>query len=61
MSDVNPIALQKALGGISYPSSKDGIVKTAEGNGADDTVLSALRKLPDQQFTGPDDVQKAVF
>lgn len=57
----NPIELQKHLGGLDYPVSKDDVVRKAEDAGADDTVLDALRNLPDKTFEKPTDVTEAVF
>ena len=40
MSDnPNPIELQKHLGGLDYPVSKEDVVRKAEDSGAGDTVL----------------------
>jgi hypothetical protein len=58
--DVNPIELQKHLKGISYPASKDEVVATAEGNGAPQDILEALRGAGPDEFSGPDQVQKAL-
>ncbi len=60
MADVNPIELQKYLGGIDYPASKDDLVKKAESNGAGDEVMEALRGIPDQEYDAPTAVTKAV-
>jgi Protein of unknown function (DUF2795) len=57
----NPIDLQKHLSGVSYPAGKNDLIATAQRNGADDQLLGALNKLPDKQFSGPDQVQKAIF
>ncbi|HXD27137.1 MAG TPA: DUF2795 domain-containing protein [Arthrobacter sp.] len=60
MSDApNPIELQKALGGVDYPASVEDLVSAAEGNGADDSVLDALRALPDQEYDSPVQVTEA--
>jgi Protein of unknown function (DUF2795) len=56
----NPIQIQKFLGGIDYPASKDEIVRTAEEKGADDAVLDALRGIPDQEYDAPTAVSEAV-
>lgn len=56
----SPIEIQKALGGMDYPASKDELVKHAEDSGAGDDVLSALRGLPDRQFDAPTDVNKEI-
>lgn len=60
MADVNPIKLQKALGGVDYPASKDELVKNAEGKDADDDVLSFLKDLPDRNYETPADVNKEM-
>jgi hypothetical protein len=38
----NPIQLQKLLKGMAYPASKGELVRHAEDNGADETVLEAF-------------------
>ena len=60
MADVNPIELQKALGGMNYPASKEDLVKHAKGEDADDEVLSFLRDLPDRNYETPADVNKEM-
>jgi hypothetical protein len=57
----NPIELQKSLAGASYPSSKEQLIERAKANGANQDVLEDLKKLPDREFGGPDQVQKAIF
>ncbi|MEW9527762.1 DUF2795 domain-containing protein [Microbispora sp. NPDC049125] len=61
MADVpNPIQLQKHLKGVDYPAGKSDLIETARDQGADDTVLDALRKIPDREYDGPNAVSKAV-
>ena len=60
MADVNPIELQKHLGGVDYPASKDDLVRRAEESGAGDDVLEALRGIPDREYDAPTAVTKAV-
>jgi len=59
MADVNPIQLQKFLGGIEYPASKQTLIDTAKEHGADDDVLEVLNGLPDQEYDAPTAVVKA--
>ncbi|WP_372698837.1 DUF2795 domain-containing protein [Arthrobacter sp. JSM 101049] len=60
MSDApNPVELQKALGGVDYPASVADLVSAAERNRADDSVLDALRGLPDQEYASPVEVNEA--
>jgi hypothetical protein len=54
----NPSQLQKFLKGVDYPASRDDLVSHAKDNGADETVLEALRALPDRQFDGPNAVSQ---
>ncbi|MEU9984532.1 DUF2795 domain-containing protein [Streptomyces sp. NPDC050856] len=57
---VNPIAMQKALGGVNYPASKQDIVDHAQGNGADDEIMEALNALPEKDYDTPAAVSKEV-
>jgi hypothetical protein len=54
----NPIQMQKFLGGIDYPASKDDLVRHAEQQGADKDVLDNLRKMPDREYNGPNAVSQ---
>ena len=60
MADINPIHLQKALKGATYPATKDSLVATAKDNGADDEVMTFLNDLPDREFGGPNGVTKEI-
>jgi hypothetical protein len=54
MADMpNPIEVQKHLGGMDYPVSKDTILETAKKSGADQSILDALGNIPDRQYDGP--------
>jgi hypothetical protein len=57
---VNPIQLQKFLGGVDYPAQKDDLVRHAEQHGADNEAVDALRRIPDRQYDGPNAVSAAV-
>lgn len=60
MSDrPNPIQMQKSLGGVDYPASRDDLVRHAERNGADADVLDGLRSMEDRQYDGPTAVSQA--
>lgn len=58
MADPSPIDIQKALGGMDYPASKEDLVQHAKDKGADDAVLETLNNLPDREFDSPTDVNK---
>ncbi|MDT7684805.1 MAG: hypothetical protein QOG57_5115 [Pseudonocardiales bacterium] len=57
---VNPIQLQKFLGGVDYPAQKDDLVRHAERHGVDKEALDTLRRIPDRQYDGPNAVSAAV-
>jgi Protein of unknown function (DUF2795) len=56
---VNPIQLQKYLGGIDYPTDKQTLIQRAREKGADDNVMQTLEKLPRDRFNSPNDVSEA--
>jgi hypothetical protein len=58
--NVNPIEVQKHLGGIDYPANKDELVATAERNGASQEVIEALQAMDRDEFDGPNAVQAAL-
>jgi hypothetical protein len=60
MAKVNPIQVQKFLGGMNYPAKKDEIVDHAKSKGADENVMDTLNQLPDEDFQTPADVSKAI-
>ena len=57
---VNPIQVQKFLGGIDYPARKDEIVKRAQKAGADQNVMNTLKSLPRDDFNSPNDISEAI-
>jgi hypothetical protein len=58
---VSPIDIQKALGGMDYPASKEEIVKHAQEHGGDAEVIDALKGIEDREYEGPSGVSAAVF
>ena len=60
MAQAEFIKVQKALGGVSYPATKDQLVDHAKGKNAEKDVLDALENLPDREYDGPNEVSKAV-
>jgi hypothetical protein len=60
MATVNPIQVQKYLGGIDYPTDKQTIVETAKKKGADDEVIGTLERMSGDRFNSPNDVSEAI-
>ena len=56
----NPIQIQKFLGGMDYPVTKDTILETAKKSGADQPVLDALGNIPDREYSGPNAISHEV-
>ncbi len=57
---VNPIEMQKCLGGVDYPASKDEIMRQAEQHGASKDIMGALKKLPETDYESPAAVNREV-
>jgi hypothetical protein len=60
VAKVNPVQVQKFLGGLDYPASKQDLVMRAEQEGADEHVHSTLKELSDGDYEIPTDVSKAI-
>lgn len=56
----NPVQVQKFLGGLDYPVSKQDILDRARDNGADENVMDALERIPDREYDGPTAVSREV-
>ena len=46
---LTPFRIQKFLGGLRYPARKEQVLERARERGADEQVLGALRRLPDDR------------
>lgn len=56
----NPTQVEKFLGGVNYPCSKQDIIDTAIDNGADDNVVDTLKSMPGSSYNSPKDVSRAI-
>jgi hypothetical protein len=56
----NPIQIQKFLGGVDYPASREALLSKAKDSGADSNVIKALEAIPDKQYDSPTAVSSAV-
>ncbi|GAA0479559.1 DUF2795 domain-containing protein [Streptomyces olivaceiscleroticus] len=59
-NNVDPIEMQKCLGGVSYPASKDEIMRQAEQHGANKDIMGALKNLSKSEYDSPAAVNKEV-
>ena len=60
MAKVNPVQVQKFLGGLDHPATKQDVVKKAEQEGADENVRSTLEQIGDRNYEAPADVSQAI-
>jgi Protein of unknown function (DUF2795) len=56
----NPIEVQRFLEAVGYPASKRELVREADEQGADESILSTLGRLPDRKFESPTAVSEAI-
>jgi hypothetical protein len=56
----HPIQIQKFLGGIDYPATRETLISRAKESGADSNVLDALQNIPDKEYDSPTAVSSAV-
>ena len=56
----SPIAIAKALKGMSFPASRKRLEEHARGRGADQGTLEVLGRLPDREYQNVADVEKGV-
>lgn len=56
----SPIRIQKFLSGLDYPVGKQDILERARQKGADQDVMEALQKIPEQEYASPISVSREV-
>lgn len=61
MSDVNPIEVQQALKGASYPTDRQTLTDLAKKNKASNQVVDKLSHMKRDRIEGPDQVEKEMF
>ncbi|MGH7686168.1 MAG: DUF2795 domain-containing protein [Candidatus Dormibacteria bacterium] len=61
MTDLTPVDLQSALGGVVFPASKQDLIAHAITEGADDAVLEKLERLDEGAYEGIESVLTAAF
>ncbi|HTH61403.1 MAG TPA: DUF2795 domain-containing protein [Paraburkholderia sp.] len=55
-----PVEIQKALGGVDYPASRESLVDTARHHHADKAIVELLGRLPSHRYESPADVSKDI-
>lgn len=60
MPQANLTRIQKFLGGVDYPADKQGLIKNAQREGADENVRASLEQLPDMFYANSEEVSQAI-
>ena len=56
----SPVAVQKALAGVSYPTTREQLAETARSHHADQEIIELIDRLPDKNYDSPAAVSKAI-
>jgi uncharacterized membrane protein YeaQ/YmgE (transglycosylase-associated protein family) len=56
----NPVAVERYLEGVGYPSNVEGLIKNALQMGAGEEVVDTLERLPDQTYHSSFEVTSAL-
>lgn len=60
--DETPLdATRKYVRGIKFPVNKEDLISAVERNGAPDDLIETLRAMDKPRFTGPNEVQNALW
>ena len=54
--DFDPDEAKQYIECVEYPASKDEIISSAESNGAPESVVEAIGRLPTPEFASAEDV-----
>jgi hypothetical protein len=53
-------AASQFVEGLEYPIGKDAIVAAARATGVGPTIQDAINKLPDREYSGPEELTAAL-
>lgn len=56
----SPVAIQKALAGVDYPTTRERLAEVARSHHADREIVGLIDKLPDKDYDSPAAVSKAI-
>ncbi|MDO8510493.1 MAG: DUF2795 domain-containing protein [bacterium] len=56
----SPASMQEFLNGIDYPATRDDLLEQAEMQETTPDIMYVIAQLPDEEYSGPQDVSKAV-
>ncbi|WP_016907204.1 DUF2795 domain-containing protein [Streptomyces xiaopingdaonensis] len=61
MAETDPIEVQQALKGASYPTDRQTLADLARKNKASDRLVDKLSHMKSDRIEGPDQVEKEMF
>ncbi|MFZ5954856.1 MAG: DUF2795 domain-containing protein [Nanoarchaeota archaeon] len=56
----SPAEIQKHLGDVDYPKTKDELIKIAKDNDAPDEIVDVLKQIEDREYESPADLSKSI-
>ncbi len=56
MTHLNPIQIQRYLGGMEYPTNKQRLLAHVKEQGAPEEIVAALDIVPDREYDTPADL-----
>ena len=57
----SPAEIRDYLDGVVYPANLEDLLAQARRNDADDKVLAALARIPDEDYNAPTAVERALI
>lgn len=59
--DISPVAVSIYLKGMDYPAKKADLINHAKGNGAPESIIDHLSRLPERTYYYPTDVMDEIL
>jgi hypothetical protein len=60
LGNLDVATLQQYLPGVRFPTEKEQVASTAEGNGAPQELVEKIRNASRERFNGPDEVLEEI-
>ena len=60
LGNLDVATLQQYLPGVRFPTDKEQVASTAEGNGAPQELVEKIRNASRERFNGPDEVLQEI-
>ena len=60
LGNLDVATLQQYLPGVRFPTDKEQVASTAEGNGAPQELVEKIRNASRERFNGPDEILQEI-